>query len=215
MPDSGFSGLLKKSLELSPFFCLSTNSESVRRVLPAQGQERKTPFETIQVRRKDALVTMRVGIGYDSHRFLEGRKLILGGVEIQHSLGLSGHSDADALIHAICDALLGAAGMGDIGALFPDSDPANKNRSSLEFLREIRDMLQDHHLKPVHIDATVIAEAPKLRPHIPDMCGAMAKVLGMDPTRIGVKAKTNETMGFVGRGEGIAVFAVALLEENI
>ena len=157
---------------------------------------------------------MRVGIGYDSHRFLEGRKLILGGVEIQHALGLSGHSDADALIHAICDALLGAAGLGDIGELFPDSDPANKDRSSLEFLREIGGMLHDRHFKPVHIDATVIAEAPKLRPYAPEMSKAMAEALGMDPTRIGVKAKTNETMGFVGRGEGIAVFAVALLEEN-
>jgi len=157
---------------------------------------------------------MRVGIGYDSHRFSQGRKLVLGGVEIRHNLGLSGHSDADALIHAICDALLGAAGLGDIGELFPDSDPVNKDRSSLEFLREIRLLLDARGLKPVHIDTTVITEAPKLRPYVAEMCKTMAEALGMDLTRIGVKAKTNETMGFVGRGEGIAVFAVTLLEEN-
>ncbi|MDD5260341.1 MAG: 2-C-methyl-D-erythritol 2,4-cyclodiphosphate synthase [Methylacidiphilales bacterium] len=154
----------------------------------------------------------RVGIGYDVHRLVEGRKLILGGVEIPHHLGLDGHSDADVLIHAIADALLGAIGSSDIGHHFPNSDPKWKNVSSLVFLHEIRVMLQKKGAMINNIDATLIAEAPKIVPHIPAMKKALAEALIVTMDRIGIKATTNETMGFVGRKEGISAFAVASVE---
>ncbi|ABC77842.1 2-C-methyl-D-erythritol 2,4-cyclodiphosphate synthase [Syntrophus aciditrophicus] len=157
---------------------------------------------------------MRVGCGYDSHRWAAKRKLILGGVEIPHEFGLTGHSDADALTHAICDALLGAISEGDIGFQFPDSDPAYSGISSLKLLSKILEMVDKKGFAIDYIDSTVIMERPKLMPYIPDMKSKIAGVLKMPSDRINIKAKTNEGMGFVGRQEGVAVFAVALVKEN-
>jgi 2-C-methyl-D-erythritol 2,4-cyclodiphosphate synthase len=154
----------------------------------------------------------RVGIGYDLHRLAEGRKLILGGVELQFHKGPVGHSDGDALAHALCDALLGAAGLGDIGTHFPDTDPKWKDVSSLRFLERIRELLAEHRFRIVHIDAIVIAEKPKLGPHFPAMREALAKSLGVAPSMINLKAKTNESVDAIGRGEAIAAHAVATLD---
>jgi 2-C-methyl-D-erythritol 2,4-cyclodiphosphate synthase len=156
---------------------------------------------------------MRVGIGYDSHRFSPGRKLILGGVEIPHSVGLAGHSDADAVAHALTDALLGAAGLGDIGRMFPDSDPQWKNANSIDLLNKAFLKVVEAGFQFVHADVTVIVEEPKLAPHIDAMKEKLAKALLTGPAHISVKAKTNEGMGWIGRGEGIAVMAVATLRE--
>ncbi len=157
---------------------------------------------------------MRVGCGYDSHRWAAKRKLILGGVEIPHEFGLTGHSDADALTHAICDALLGAISEGDIGFQFPDSDPAYSGISSMKLLSKVLEMVDKKGFAIDYIDSTVIMERPKLMPYIPDMKSKIAGVLKMPSDRINIKAKTNEGMGFVGRQEGVAVFAVALVKEN-
>ncbi len=154
----------------------------------------------------------RVGIGYDSHRWSEGRSLVLGGVNIPHRQGLWGHSDADALIHAICDAILGAVGEGDIGAHFPDHDPAFKDISSLLLLGRVREIMYSKGYRVANIDATVILEQPKLRPYISEMIQNIAAELVLAPERVSVKAKTNEGMGFVGRGEGIAAMAIAMVE---
>jgi 2-C-methyl-D-erythritol 2,4-cyclodiphosphate synthase len=154
----------------------------------------------------------RSGIGYDIHRMSEGRKLILGGIELAFPKGPVGHSDGDALAHAMCDALLGAAGMGDIGTHFPDTDPKWKDAQSLRFLEHIRILLAEHNFKIVHIDATVITEKPKLGPHFPAMREALAKSLGIEPSMINLKAKTNETVDAVGRGEAIAAQAIATLD---
>jgi len=155
---------------------------------------------------------MRVGIGYDSHRFAAGRKLILGGVEIAHPLGLAGHSDADAVAHALTDAILGAAGLGDIGTLFPDTDPRWRNANSLELLKDAhgRAVAAGHRL--VQADVTVIAELPKIGPHVTHMRERLAGALSVSSDAISVKGKTNEGMGWIGRAEGIAVIAVAVLE---
>jgi len=155
----------------------------------------------------------RAGIGYDLHRMESGRKLILGGVELPFALGPVGHSDGDALAHAICDALLGAAGLGDIGTHFPDTDPRWKGASSLRFLEHVRGMLGERKLHITHIDATVITEKPKLGPHFPAMRQALATALGIDAVRINLKAKTNEGVDSVGRGEAIAAQAIATLDE--
>jgi len=155
---------------------------------------------------------MRIGQGFDVHPLVPGRKLVLGGVTIPHEKGLLGHSDADALLHAICDALLGAAGLGDIGAHFPDSDQRYADIDSRQLLREVARKLVVRQLQVGNIDATVVAEAPRLAPHIPRMIGNIAADLGVAPARISVKATTSEGLGLVGRGEGIAVLAVALLE---
>ena len=155
---------------------------------------------------------IRAGIGYDLHRLAEGRKLILGGVEIAFPKGPVGHSDGDALAHAVCDALLGAAGLGDIGAHFPDSDPQWKNVSSLRFLEHVRELLVETGFHIVYIDAIVITERPKLGPHFPAMREALAKSLGIAASLINLKAKTNEAMDAIGRGEAIAAQAVATLE---
>ncbi len=155
---------------------------------------------------------MRIGQGFDVHPLVPGRKLVLGGVTIPHEKGLLGHSDADALLHAICDALLGAAGLGDIGAHFPDSDQRYSDIDSRQLLREVARKLVVRQLQVGNIDATVVAEAPRLAPHIPRMIGNIAADLGVAPARISVKATTSEGLGLVGRGEGIAVLAVALLE---
>ena len=154
----------------------------------------------------------RTGIGYDLHRLAEGRKLILGGVELPFHLGPVGHSDGDALAHAICDALLGAAGLGDIGTHFPDTDPKWKGVSSLRFLERVRELLIENSFRITHIDATVITEKPKLGPHFPAMREALATSLGISHSAINLKAKTNEGVDAVGRGEAIAAQAIATLE---
>jgi len=154
----------------------------------------------------------RSGIGYDLHRLAEGRKLILGGIEVPFEKGPVGHSDGDVLAHAICDALLGAAGAGDIGTLFPDTDPKWKGVSSLMFLEEISKVLVLLEFRIGHIDAVVIAERPKLGPHFPAMREAMARALQIKPAQISLKAKTNEGVDAVGRGEAIAAHAIATLE---
>lgn len=149
-----------------------------------------------------------VGIGYDSHRFAEGRKLILGGVEVPYERGLSGHSDADVLTHSVIDALLGAAGLGDIGEVFPDTDPTWEGADSIGLLRTVVGMLRG---PIVNIDATLICEEPKLGPHRPAMVGVLTDVTG---ARVSVKATTNEKMGWIGRGEGIACMAVATVDAD-
>ena len=154
----------------------------------------------------------RSGIGYDLHRLAAGRKLVLGGIEVPFEKGSVGHSDGDALAHAICDALLGAAGLGDIGTHFPDTDPAWKGAQSLRFLQHIKTLLSERHLRIAHLDAIVITERPKLGPHFPAMREALAQALGIEASRINLKAKTNEGVGAVGRGEAIAAQAIATLE---
>ncbi len=154
----------------------------------------------------------RTGIGYDLHRLAEGRKLILGGVEVPFFKGPVGHSDGDALAHAVCDALLGAAGLGDIGTHFPDTDPKWKDVSSLRFLERVRELLAELNLRIAHVDAVVITEKPKLGPHFTAMRAALAKSLGISASAINLKAKTNEGVDAIGRGEAIAAQAIATLE---
>jgi 2-C-methyl-D-erythritol 2,4-cyclodiphosphate synthase len=155
---------------------------------------------------------MRIGIGYDSHRFAEGRKLVLGGVEVPHTRGLAGHSDADVVAHAVTDAVLGAAGLGDIGALFPDSDPQWQNANSIYLLNRAYLQVVEMRLHLVNADLTVIAEQPPIALFVEEMREKLAGALLCGASDISVKAKTNEKMGFIGRGEGIAAIAVALLE---
>jgi 2-C-methyl-D-erythritol 2,4-cyclodiphosphate synthase len=154
----------------------------------------------------------RAGIGYDLHRLAAGRKLVLGGIEVPFEKGPVGHSDGDALAHAICDALLGAAGLGDIGTHFPDTDPKWKNAHSLRFLEHVRGLLAERHLRIMHLDAIVITERPKLGPHFSAMREALAQALGIEASRINLKAKTNEGVGAVGRGEAIAAQAIATVD---
>lgn len=154
------------------------------------------------------------GIGYDLHRLVEGRKLVIGGVEVPFDKGSQGHSDGDVLSHALCDALLGAAGLGDIGAHFPDSDPKWKGASSRIFLERVGEMLAERKLRVVHIDAIVICERPKLGPHFPAMRAALANSLGLTTGQINLKAKTNEGMDAIGRGEAIAAHVVATVEQQ-
>ena len=153
----------------------------------------------------------RVGIGYDVHPLVEGRPCILGGVNIPHSTGLEGHSDADVLIHAIADAILGALGENDIGKHFPNTEAKWKGVASSIFLEQIAKMLQEKRMSIVNIDATLMAEAPKILPHTPAMKVNLAKALSIDATQINLKATTNERLGFIGRGEGIAALAIASL----
>lgn len=157
---------------------------------------------------------IRVGFGYDVHRFDEDRPLILGGVQIPADRGLLGHSDADALLHAITDAVLGAAALGDIGAHFPDTDPQWKGADSRILLEGALQIVRDHGYDPVNVDATVVMERPKLRPHIDGMRRSIAECMLIDVDAVSVKATTSERMGFVGREEGVAVFAVALLAKR-
>lgn len=154
---------------------------------------------------------MRVGMGYDVHRLVEGRKLLIGGVDIPYEKGLLGHSDADVLLHAVSDALLGAAALGDIGKHFPDSDPAYKGISSLILLRKVGELLADKGFLVENIDATIIAQAPRMRPYIDEMRENIAKTLEMDVEHVNVKATTEEGLGFTGTGEGISAQAVCLL----
>jgi 2-C-methyl-D-erythritol 2,4-cyclodiphosphate synthase len=155
---------------------------------------------------------MRIGHGFDVHALVPGRKLVVGGVEIPFEQGLAGHSDADVLLHAIADALLGAAGLGDIGRHFPDTDPAYKDADSRKLLRETVARVRAAGYAVGNVDATIVAQAPRMAPHIPAMTANIAADLGVSAERVNVKAKTTERLGFVGRGEGIAVEAVALLE---
>lgn len=156
---------------------------------------------------------MRVGMGYDVHKLVEGRKLILGGVDIAHEKGLLGHSDADVLVHAVMDALLGAAALGDIGKHFPDTDERYRGISSLKLLRHVAGLLEEKGYIVENVDATVIAQRPKLRPYIDEMCRNMAAALGVEQEQINVKATTEEGLGFTGSGEGISAQAVCLLEK--
>lgn len=156
---------------------------------------------------------IRIGHGYDVHRLTAGRKLILGGVEISYVLGLDGHSDADVLIHAIMDALLGAAALGDIGKLFPDTDPQYRGISSLILLKTVRDAIAERGYVISNIDATIIAQKPKLAPYISEMVRVVSDTLGIMPDQVNIKATTEEHLGFTGREEGIAAHAVCLLEK--
>jgi 2-C-methyl-D-erythritol 2,4-cyclodiphosphate synthase len=155
---------------------------------------------------------MRVGHGYDSHRFAPGRRLVLGGVEIPAERGLDGHSDADAVAHAVTDALLGAAGMGDIGRHFPPSDPQWKDADSIALLARVVRMLEARNFQVVNVDVTVVAESPRIGPYAERMQERLAGVLDISPRNVSVKGKSNEGMGWVGRGEGVAVWAVALVD---
>jgi 2-C-methyl-D-erythritol 2,4-cyclodiphosphate synthase len=156
---------------------------------------------------------IRIGHGFDVHPLVTGRKCIIGGVDIPHDKGLDGHSDADVLLHAICDALLGAAALGDIGKHFPNTDPRFKGVDSRELLRHVEALLKQKGYRVVNVDATVIAEAPKLAPHITSMCANIAADIGLAVDCVNVKATTSERLGFTGRGEGIAAEAVCLIHE--
>ncbi len=157
---------------------------------------------------------MRIGTGYDVHRLVEGRKLILGGVEIAAEKGLLGHSDADVLLHAICDALLGAGGLGDIGRHFPDSAPKYKGISSLVLLEDVRRLLAEAGYRINNIDAIIVAERPKMAPHIPEMVANISAAVQVDRAAINVKATTTEGLGFAGRGEGMAAYAVCTIKKT-
>ncbi len=158
---------------------------------------------------------VRTGIGYDVHRFAHGRRLVLGGVEIPHECGLEGHSDADVLSHAIADALLGAAGLPDIGHHFPTNDPAIKGISSMKILARVAELLVAEGAQIHNVDATIVAEAPRIAPHLGAMKLAVAEALGVGPRQVGIKATTNEELGSLGRGEGIAALATACVSAEI
>jgi 2-C-methyl-D-erythritol 2,4-cyclodiphosphate synthase len=157
---------------------------------------------------------LRIGIGYDVHRLAEGRDLWLGGIRIDHPLGLEGHSDADVVLHALCDALLGALALGDIGQHFPNTDPRYAGIDSKALLRHCRQLVEAEGYTVLNVDASVVAEAPKLAPHIPAMRQAIAQELQCNLSAVSIKATTNEGLGFAGRAEGIAAWAVALLQHN-
>lgn len=155
---------------------------------------------------------MRIGIGFDAHGLAEGRDLVIGGVRIPHARGLAGHSDADVLLHAICDAMLGALALGDIGLHFPDTDPAFKGIASTELLKRVNRLVRERGYRAGNVDAVIVAEEPKIAPHVERMRENIASILGCGRDDVGVKATTTEGMGFCGRGEGIAAMAVVLLE---
>ena len=157
---------------------------------------------------------MRIGQGFDVHALVPGRRLIIGGVDIAYERGLAGHSDADVLLHAVCDALIGAAGLGDIGTHFPDTDARYHGADSRGLLRAVAGLLAERAFRVANVDATIIAQAPKMAPHIAQMRANIAADLGLDPARVNVKAKTAERLGTLGRGEGIAAEAVALIEST-
>jgi 2-C-methyl-D-erythritol 2,4-cyclodiphosphate synthase len=157
---------------------------------------------------------IRCGIGYDVHRLEKGRKLILGGVEITHTHGLEGHSDADVLSHAIADALLGAVAAGDIGQHFPNTDESIRGISSIDILRRVSELIAEKKAHVANVDATIIAEAPKIAPHIPAMRTIIAQAIAVDESRVAIKATTNERLGTIGRGEGIAAMAIATVEQE-
>jgi 2-C-methyl-D-erythritol 2,4-cyclodiphosphate synthase len=157
---------------------------------------------------------MRVGQGFDVHALVPARRLVIGGVDIPHDRGLAGHSDADVLLHAICDALIGAAGLGDIGTHFPDTDPRYEGADSRALLRSVVDLVRHSGYRVVNIDSTIIAQAPKMAPHIGRMRENIAADIGIDPASVNVKAKTAERLGAIGRGEGIAAEAIVLIEPH-
>jgi 2-C-methyl-D-erythritol 2,4-cyclodiphosphate synthase len=157
---------------------------------------------------------IRCGIGYDVHRLAQGRRLVLGGVEIAYARGLEGHSDADVLSHAIADALLGAVGAGDIGQHFPNTDESIRGIASIDILQRVASLLAEKKARPVNVDATLIAEAPKIAPHAPAMRRKIADALGLNESNVSIKATTNEGLGTIGRGEGIAAMAVATVEQE-
>jgi 2-C-methyl-D-erythritol 2,4-cyclodiphosphate synthase len=157
---------------------------------------------------------IRTGIGYDVHQFAEGRPLILGGVEITHTHGLDGHSDADVLSHAIADSILGALGLPDIGHYFPPGDESCKDICSLRILEKCRDLCEEHQYQLMNVDSSIVAEAPKVLPHAEAMKANIAEALDINPGQVGIKATTNETMGFVGRKEGMAAYASALIAKK-
>ncbi len=156
---------------------------------------------------------MRIGIGYDVHKFQKGRPLFLGGIKIEHPQGLLGHSDADVLLHAIIDAMLGAAGLGDIGRHFPDNDKKYKDISSVELLKNVDHLVRQSGWRVYNLDATIITELPKISPHVTAMREKIGSTIALAPSQINVKGKTSEGLGFTGRGEGIAAMAVVLLEK--
>lgn len=158
---------------------------------------------------------MRIGQGFDVHALVEGRLLIIGGVNIPFERGLAGHSDADVLLHALCDALIGAAGLGDIGTHFPDTDPRYKGADSRVLLRAVMRLLQERNFSVINVDTTIIAQAPKMAPHIPAMRANIAADLGLQVDEVNIKAKTAEKLGFVGRGEGIVAEAVVLIQRSV
>ena len=160
------------------------------------------------------LYNIRIGNGYDVHRLVEGRKLIIGGVDIPHFMGLDGHSDADVLVHALCDALLGVIGAGDIGAYFPDTDAKWKGISSLLLLKKVVNMCRVKGFELANADSVIVAEKPKLTPHLPEMKKNIASILGVEIDQINIKATTTEKLGFAGREEGIAAYAVVLMVKN-
>jgi 2-C-methyl-D-erythritol 2,4-cyclodiphosphate synthase len=155
---------------------------------------------------------MRVGQGFDVHALAAGRRLVIGGVTIAHDKGLEGHSDADVLLHAICDALLGAAGLGDIGRHFPDTDPAYRGADSRSLLRQVVSKVEESGFRVLNVDATILAQAPRMAPHVRRMVENIAADLGIAPGAVNVKATTTERLGFIGRGEGIAAQAIVLIE---
>jgi 2-C-methyl-D-erythritol 2,4-cyclodiphosphate synthase len=173
---------------------------------PPEGVERRS-----RPRKRTAKVAMRVGIGYDSHRFGPGNAVRLGGISIPYDRALVGHSDADAIAHAVTDALLGAAGEGDIGSMFPDNDPANLSRDSIEMLTLATALLRDRGWRANNVDVTVVAEAPRLAPYREAMRDVLAAALQLDRSAVSVKGKTNEGMGWIGRGEGVACIATATI----
>ena len=158
---------------------------------------------------------MRVGFGYDVHSFISDRPLVLGGVEIPHTHGLLGHSDADVLLHAVCDALLGAAALGDLGRHFPDTDPVFKGISSLILLERTVNLLAEHHFRVANIDTTLVLQKPRLAPYIPRMILEISRVVGIPADRVNVKATTTEGLGFTGREEGVGAYAVVLIDEEL
>jgi len=158
---------------------------------------------------------MRVGFGYDVHRLVAGRPLILGGIEVPHELGLLGHSDADVLLHAVCDAMIGAAALGDIGRHFPDTSPEFKGISSLVLLRRTADLIREKGYRLKNIDSTIVAQKPRLLPFIPQMVAKISDTVGVPADCVNIKGKTTETLGFAGREEGIAAYAVVLVEEAV
>ena len=155
---------------------------------------------------------MRIGHGFDAHAFADGRRLVLGGVEIAHPRGLEGHSDADVLVHAIIDAMLGAAAAGDVGLLFPSSDPQWRDARSIDMLARVNDIVRSHGYTVGNIDATVVLQEPRIGPHVPAMRQTIASTIGVEVERVSLKATTSDGMGFTGGGEGVAAFAVVLLE---
>ena len=221
---------LKKALGAAPELAKKTGSAQVaspqllaaifsvdsklRKQMMKAGLSKERVETKTAARAESGKIAARSGIGYDLHRLVENRKLMLGGIEVPFEKGTLGHSDGDVLCHAICDALLGAASLGDIGTHFPDSDPKWRGVSSLVFLRQVRQYLERKNWAIAHIDAVVVAERPKLGPHFPGMRAAISKSLGVAPEQVNLKAKTNEGLGELGRGEAVAAHAIATIQSR-